>query len=363
MKIIFSGGGTLGPVIPLLAMREAIIKKYPQTKFIWVGTKTGPERDIVKAVNVPFFVISAGKFRRYFSFWNILDIFKILLAFIQSLLLIIKEKPDLLISAGGFVSVPLHWAGFLLGIPAWIHQQDVQVGLANRLMVHGAKKITTALSVSTNNLPKNKTEWLGNPCRDLSVTREQLGAAAKLFNVPPGSPVIFALGGGTGSASINKLLLDALSHWPANWHVIHLIGLDRPVESTERAAAVFPNYHVFKFFTYEMALAYALADVVVARAGFSTLTELAAESKAAVIYPIYGTHQEQNARFFAEAGGVILLEEGTDVGNKLAKIVEELIHNPAQRAQLGAKFNSILPCAKPERIVEIFEEITKQKSA
>lgn len=359
MKIIFSGGGTLGPVVPLLAVREAVAQKYPATKFIWVGTKTGPERAIVENAGLPFFVIGAGKWRRYFSGWNFTDVFKIIISFFQSLYLIWREKPDLLISAGGFVSVPLHWAGYLLGVPSWVHQQDVELGLANRLMFRFAKKITTALRDTASLLPKHKSEWLGNPVRDLTATPAELSAARVRFNIPAGAPVIFALGGGTGSASVNKLVLDAVSEWPPDWHIIHLVGAERPRELTESAAKVFSNYHVYQFFTGEMKLAFALADVVIARAGFGTLTELAALSKAAVILPMYGTHQEANARLFAEHDGIILIAKGTNTGFKLAQIVRELIAKPQKRALLGARFHELLPRANPEKVVAIVEELVE----
>lgn len=358
MKIILSGGGTLGPVVPLLAIREAYLAKYPDTKFVWVGTAGGPEKELVEKNNLPYFAIGAGKWRRYLSPLNILDLFKIAIAFFQSLFFLWQEKPDLVISAGGFVSVPLHWAGAILGVPAWVHQQDVRLGLANRLMFPFAKKITTALSETAALLPAKKTEWIGNPSRELAV--EDIRAARANFGIPEDVPVIFALGGGTGSASINKIILDSLQHWPEDWHVIHLVGRLRPREIAERAAKVFPNYHVYQFFDKEMAAAYAIADVVVARAGFATLSELAMLGKAAVILPMYGTHQEENAGLFAEEGGIMVLEKGTDNGLKLATIVKELINSPEERAALGHKLRELLPRAKPEKIVEIIDSLAKR---
>lgn len=352
MKIILSGGGTLGPVIPLLAVREAVLQKYPDAQFIWVGTRNGPEREIVEKAGLPFFVIGAGKWRRYFSWLNVLDLLRVVAAFFQSFFLIWQEKPDLLISGGGFVSVPLHWAGALLGVSAWVHQQDVRVGLANRLMFPFAKKITTALRDTAARLPEEKTEWIGNPARDLSL----ILPSHHKFNIPENAPVIFALGGGTGSASINKLILEALPQWPKEWQVIHLIGKERPRELSERAAGAFPNYHVYQFFTDEMKDAYAIADVVIARAGFSTLTELAALSKAAVILPMSGTHQEENAELFAEHQGIITLTAVAD-GLKLAQVVKDLMLDPERRLRLGKKLHEILPRAKPEKIFAIVEEL------
>jgi len=357
MKIVFSGGGTLGPVVPLLAIAESYRAYDAEAKFVWVGTKNGPEKEIVEQYDIPFFTMTAGKWRRYFSWWNFFDIFKITTAFFKSIIFIWQEKPDLLISGGGFVSVPLHWAGWILGVPTWIHQQDVEPGLANRLMARFAKKITTALRDGVDKFYIKKTEWLGNPSRDL--TGANLVEARKRFNIPEGSPVIFALGGGTGSSRLNEMVLEALPAWPRDWQVIHLVGKERPSELQTRAVGVFPNYHVYKFFTTEMREAYGLADVVIARAGFATITELAALSKAAILLPMAGTHQDKNVKMFADNNAVIALNENTDNGLKLAQIVKVLINDNEQRLRLGRRLNEVLPRAKPEKIVEIINELVK----
>ncbi len=355
MKIVFSGGGTLGPVMPLLAVAEICRARDPATQFVWVGTKTGPERELVEKYGIPFFAIGAGKWRRYFSILNFFDLVKITIAFWQSLFFLWQEKPDLLVSCGGFVSVPLHWAGAILGIPAWVHQQDIRIGLANKLMFPFARKITTALRDNLGKLPAKKSEWIGNPSRDLRIA--DVRESRKKFNIPEGAPVIFALGGGTGSASINQIVLEALGNWPKDWHVIHLVGRERPHDLAERAAEVFSNYHVYQFFTDEMKDAYAVADVVVARAGFATLAELAALSKPAVIVPMGGTHQEDNARYFADRQAVILLPEQIDGGLKLTQIVKELIADPTKLARLGKRLHELLPRAKEEKIVEIIDSL------
>lgn len=357
MKIILSGGGTLGPVVPLLAIAESYRKHDPAAEFIWIGTKNGPEKQLVDENNIPFIAIGAGKFRRYFSFLNVIDIFKFFIAFFQSLIILWREKPDLLISGGGYVSVPLHYAASFLAMPQWVHQQDVRLGLANKLMFPFATKITTALRETTDKLPDSKSEWIGNPSRSLEV--RDVRESRKKFNIPEGAPVIFALGGGTGSASINQLVLSALPHWNSSWHVIHLVGKERPKELAMRMAGVFPNYHVYEFFTEEMKDAYAIADVVIARAGFSTLTELAVLSKTAIILPMFDTHQEDNAKMFADHGGIVLLDKASNNGLKLAQIVKDLIEVPEKRQELGSTLHRLLPRAKPEKITQIVEELTK----
>lgn len=358
MKIIFSGGGTLGPVTPLLSIMEAYKEVDKDAQFIWVGTADGPEREVIKAYHMPFFVIGAGKWRRYFSWANAFDIFKVIIGFFQSIMLLWHEKPDLLISAGGFVSVPLHWAGAFLGIPSWIHQQDVRPGLAIRLMVPVAKKVTTALKETMRFFPKRKTEWLGNPVRYFAPENRE--EACKKFGIPnTAETIIFALGGGTGSHSINKMILEALPAWPRNWHIIHLTGKERPGELQHKAMQTFTNYHVYDFFTSQMASAYSIADIVIARAGFGTLSELAYFSKASIVMPMPHTHQEENVVFLEKQHAIIRLYEEVDTGLKLAHVVSDLVRNNDTRRALGTKLHDLIPIAEKDRMVKIIHFLTK----
>ncbi len=356
MKIIFSGGYTLGPVTPLLAVFDILKEKYPQTEFLWLGTKNGPERTLVEERGIKFLVLPSGKFRRYLSFWNIIDAVMIICGFFKSLKIMWQENPDLCISAGGFVSVPVHWSAWLFGIPTWVHQQDVKVGLANRLMAPFAKVITTALEENLKNFSAKKTVWLGNPVRQriLAGTKD---SALKRFNLRPDMPVIFAMGGGTGSMRVNQLIIQSIQHLKGLCQVIHLSGKERPQELVERALGLFSDfYQVHKFFTEEMKDAYAAADIVISRGGFGSLSEIAALGKPAIIIPKSG-HQEENARFLAEAGAVILVDERTADGNYLAKVIKELLADSVKQKQLAIQLKKMMPVAEKDKVLRVVDNI------
>ncbi|MFH1789993.1 MAG: UDP-N-acetylglucosamine--N-acetylmuramyl-(pentapeptide) pyrophosphoryl-undecaprenol N-acetylglucosamine transferase [bacterium] len=357
MKILLSGGGTLGPVAPLLAIYEVYKKHNPKCKFIWVGTKLGPEREIVEQYNLPYFTIICGKWRRYFSFQNFIDVFKFIVGVFQSLIILWHEKPNLLISAGGFVSVPLHLSAALLGIPCWVHQQDARVGLANKIMGLTAKVITTSLRDSAKKFNSKKTKWIGNPVRDLSV-KDAL-QSRKNLNLDEKAPVILAMGGGTGSNKINKLVVESLPHLDRKWQVVHLTGLNRPDEQALGAQKTFLNYHPHKFFSSEMKDAYAVADVVIGRGGFVTISELAALAKPAILLPMSGTHQEENVRMLAKARAAIILDERKVNGLDLAHIIREVLNNKEMSSYLGGRLRKILPPALEKDIVEAVKKAIK----
>lgn len=358
MKIILSGGGTLGPVAPLIAIYETYKKHHPFCEFVWVGTRQGVEKELLKKAEMKYIALPAAKFRRYFSLWNILDIFRLAIAFFVARTLLKKEKPNLCISAGGFVSVPLHWAAASLNIPTWIHQQDVRPGLANKMMAWTADKITVATADGLAAMKKRKKITLfGNPSRYMAAADRD--EAKKHFLIPPEAPTIFVTGGGTGAARLNDLIVDALPYLPKNWRIIHLIGSERAAAKEEALALVDPNYRFYKFFTDEMPLAYAAADLVVCRGGFGSLTELAALRKTAVIAPIWGSHQVDNVKPLVRAEAVAMINETKTDGKELACLLVDLMNNPAKRKQMGENLHHALPVASEEKIVEMIEELAK----
>lgn len=358
MKILFSGGGTLGPVTPLLAIHEILARAFSAPEFLWAGTHDGPERALVEARGIPFVTMASGKVRRYASLWNIIDIFCLLAGFLQALLLLAEEKPDLCISAGGFVSVPIHMAARILGIPAWVHQQDARIGLANRFMAKIAAVVTTSLRAQAEKFPSGRARHLGNPVRS-DILAGSGGRAREIFGLSGTLPVVFATGGGTGSARVNELVAGAAGHLEGAAEIIHLIGSDRSKEDVERAAKLYPFYHVYRFFAEEMADAYAVADIVVARAGFGTIAEAAALRKPLVLIPKEG-HQEKNARFLAEAGAAVVLNQDSASGNHLARALKDLLANPARCAAMGERLHSLLPAASENSIIAIARELLKK---
>ncbi|PIT86204.1 MAG: UDP-N-acetylglucosamine--N-acetylmuramyl-(pentapeptide) pyrophosphoryl-undecaprenol N-acetylglucosamine transferase [Candidatus Magasanikbacteria bacterium CG10_big_fil_rev_8_21_14_0_10_43_6] len=358
MKIIFSGGGTLGPVTPLLALHEMIAEEYTNASWYWVGTKRGPERELVEAKGIPFRTLSSGKFRRYISFWNVIDIFRVGIGFFQSVHFLWKENPDICISAGGFISVPVHWAAWLLGIPTWVHQQDVRVGLANKLMAPCATVVTTSLKGQVALFSKKKAVWLGNAVRRevFAGTKKE---GLKRFALDGTLPVLFVTGGGTGSMRVNQLIVEAVQHLDGICQIIHLTGKERPQELIAPTDRQFSYYHPFVFFTEEMKDAYAVADLVISRGGFGTITEIAALGKPAILIPKPG-HQEENVRMLRDADAVMVIDEQTSNGNHLARAIKEFFADAERASAMGKRLQGLLPPAKKSDALDILEKVLRQ---
>ncbi len=356
MNILFSGGGTLGPVTPLLAIADVIREKYPDARLLWVGTPDGPERALVEASGMQFFSFSTGKIRRYLSWQTVIDIPRFVGSLGRAYELLSRERPVACISAGGFVSVPIHLAAYFLRIPTWIHEQDVRTGLANRMMAPGAKKITTALAEEVKNFPPRKTSWLGNPVRsEISLGNRE--HALVRFHLHPDKPVVLIMGGGTGSARINALAIEALPHLLEFCQILHLTGQERPQEAVDRAKQLFPDgYHPEQFLTHGMGDAYAVADVVVSRAGFGSLSELAVAKRAILLIPKSG-HQEENAETLRQAGAAAVIDERVATGAMLAGEIKALILDANQRRTMGEKLSALLPRATTAAILGIVQSL------
>lgn len=311
-KILFSGGGTLGSTTPLLAIQEKL--DHSKHDFIWIGTRFGPEEKLIEDKQIKFYQIFSGKIRRYFSVKNLIDPFKALIGLFQSMYILIREKPDVCISAGGFISVPVHLSAWLLNIPTWVHQQDVQPGLSNKIMAKFANKVTVALEESQKHFSNPNTECIGNPVRE-GVFQGREEGAKRLLNLQLDKPVIMALGGGTGAEEVNELILGSIEDLDG-FEIIHITGPMRDSREAKKIEENYSNYHSEEFLGGNMKHAYSAADFVVCRAGFSTLSELTALNIPAVLVPKEG-HQQLNAKVFSDSKKFINFKEKNTTVDKL----------------------------------------------
>lgn len=331
ISAVFCGGGTLGPVTPLLAVAKEIAVRAPGSRLTWIGTTDGPEARLVGAAGIPFHAVSAGKLRRYFSLSNFTDLFRIGRGFFQSLALLRRFRADVVVSAGGYVAVPVTWAAGILRIPVHVHQQDVLPGLANKLSLPFTSSLSVALESSVADFAGRKPVWTGNPVRPeiLTGSREE---GMRLFALDAAVPTVLVLGGGTGAAGLNALTRDALPALTAAANVINVAGTGKVAALRDAPA----RYRQYELLVAEMPHAFAAADVVVTRAGMGVLTELASLGKPAVIVPMPQSHQSANARAFADAGAGTLLDERTATPESFSGTVLGLLGDRARRDAMSA---------------------------
>jgi len=365
MKVLFSGGGTMGSVMPLLALKNDLQKE--NAEFLWIGTRKGPEKQVVEKAGIEFKGISAGKLRRYFSFKNFAIPFLMTCGFFQSFFAILKFKPDIILTAGGFVCVPVVQAGWILRKKIIVHQQDLKVGLANKIMKAFATKITVSFEELKKYFPAKKVVVTGNPVRKMIFSGSK-ESAQKRFSLEAEVPVLLIIGGGTGALAINKLTRQILADLVEFCQVIHITGKGKSafVTSFARASDVkkasanrHPRYHMFDFMHEELADAYAAADLVVSRAGFGALTELAALGKSTILIPLSNEDQLNNAKYFADKEAVIVLNQNNLTEQVLLKQIKNLINNTEMSMKLSGNIKEIMPKDANLKYIQLINKLVK----
>jgi UDP-N-acetylglucosamine--N-acetylmuramyl-(pentapeptide) pyrophosphoryl-undecaprenol N-acetylglucosamine transferase len=352
MKVLLTGGGTGGSVTPLLAIVEEIKKRLKEVEFLFIGTRKGiPEKSLVSFYNIPYKGIYSGKLRRYFSWRNFIDPFLTILGFIQSIFIIKKFKPNIILSAGSFVSVPVVLAGWVLKVPSLIHQLDLKPGLANLLLKNFAKRITVTFDESLKNFPKGKTILTGNPIRE-EILKGNKERAIRKFNLDKNLPTLLIIGGGTGAEKINELVWQTINELVKFCQIIHLVGPSKlKIKNIN-----LKNYHPIEFVIKEIADFYQVSDLIVSRAGMGVLTEIISLAKPVILIPLPDSPQEKNAKYLEERKAAIVLDQKKLTPEVFLNEVKKLILKKEKLEELS--FN-ILKLAKPDANEKIVDEILK----
>ncbi|MCF7860074.1 glycosyltransferase [Patescibacteria group bacterium] len=340
--IIISGGGTGGPSMVPLALAQAYRELNANTHFVFFGNDKSLDQDLfadnLQALQADYYALPSGKWRRYFSWHNFSDIIKIYSAFFRAYYYLRKLKPDLIISAGSFASVPLVWAGKILKIKILVHQQDIRPGLANRLMAPWADKITVCFEKSLADYGK-KALVIGNPSEAMAVTEDSKNVLRTKFKLSSDKPLLFITGGASGALAINKLIFTALPYLSTDWQIVHQIG-----QGKDEDAPVQNNYQIYPNIAQnDFTALVACADIVISRAGLGALTTLAALARPSIIIPMPNSHQENNAAYFQAKEAVLVLMQAELNGQKLAKEIETLYQDENKRMRLAYNISSVLP--------------------
>jgi len=351
MKILFAGGGTLGSVNPLLAVCEEIRHTNKEWDCFWVGTRKGPERRMVEKRNIAYEWVPQAKLPRYASLYLFLLPFNLAIAFIRSLFVILTIKPDVVMGAGSFVSVPVVWAGWVLRKKVLIHQQDIRPSLSNRLTSFCAERITVSFERSLRDFPRAKTVHTGNPVR-IELNHGSKERGRDRFHIKNSDrPVLLVMGGSTGAQRINNWVWDHLDDLVRESELIHITGQGKGEPERKH-----DHYHQVPFLSSEMADVLALADVVVSRAGIGTISELSFLGKAAILVPMPDTHQIDNAAHAAGCHAAFFFREDQLDDQALEKILH-LVSSTVERAGLGSKISGLMPRDSRQKMVGILESI------
>lgn len=362
MRILLTGAH----FTPAVAVIEEL-KKYPDVSIIYVGRKTTQEGDsslsqesrIIPKLGVKFIPIITGRLQRSFSIYTIPSLLKIPIGLLQALYIIFTQKPDVILSFGGYVAVPVVFSAWLFSIPILVHEQTLVSGLANSISSLFADKVALSFKSDSNN---QKYIFIGNPLREVVKKIENnLGEFREVFKSAEKEklPVILVTGGNQGSHIINKTIEDCLDRLTKFAYIIHVTGENKfkDFERLEKSGKSGGRYIVKKWIGKEYVTILRNIDLVVSRSGINTLTELAYLGKPALVIPfepLFRMEQYKNAKYFEKLGLVkilpqsklsssnlienimIMLKDLTVFNNQAAKAKQVVIPDAAKRLALEA---------------------------
>ncbi len=320
-RIVFTGGGTAGHVTPNIAL-------IPKLKSLgydihYIGSYEGIERKLIEDYRIPYYGISTGKLRRYFDLKNFSDPFRVIKGFMEAKQVLKTLKPDIVFSKGGFVSVPVVRAASSLKIPCIIHESDMTPGLANSLCIPVAQKICCNFPETLQKLPEEKAVLTGSPIRaELTKGNKEKGLSMCGFH--SGKPVIMVIGGSLGAAGINTLVREALPKLLDDFQIVHICGkekIDNLLLSTD-------GYKQFEYVKEDLKDLFAMADIVISRAGANAICELLALRKPSLLIPLPARasrgDQILNAKSFEAQGFAMVADEDYLTAVTLTEKVHEL---------------------------------------
>jgi UDP-N-acetylglucosamine--N-acetylmuramyl-(pentapeptide) pyrophosphoryl-undecaprenol N-acetylglucosamine transferase len=366
VNIAFTGGGTGGHIYPGLAVASELKEQLSDYDILifWIGSRTGMDRSIVEESGIKFFGVPSGKLRRYFSLKTAVDFFKVIASFFAARKILKKQKPCLLFSKGGFVSVPPCAAAASLGIPVFTHESDFSPGLATKINVRfvlpkGARtsgKIFTAYENTKRFFPNKYHPFIifsGNPVR--ASFRNAAPDKARIFlRVKDDARILLVLGGSQGAREINELVRASLGGLTEVYTVVHQTGMNTRWDLEENE-----KYKPYSYIKDEMPDVMAASELIIGRSG-AGIWEWAVCEKPMILIPLRGSgtrgDQVENAQYFEKKGAAVVLT-GSEVNpDNLARIVKTLAQDDEKRRTMSQNSGKIGECDSAGIIARILAQ-------
>ncbi|MBD3300342.1 MAG: undecaprenyldiphospho-muramoylpentapeptide beta-N-acetylglucosaminyltransferase [Candidatus Moranbacteria bacterium] len=368
MKVLLLGGGTGGHLYPLLN----VTKKFKELKgnrveFLYIGPKNRFSKQILEDNGIKVKGIFTAKWRRYFSLRNFLDIFLFPLGFFQSLVHVLFFMPDVVFSKGGYGSVAPTIAARLYWIPILIHESDTVPGMANRFMASLADKVAIYFEGTKEYFRAKKVFLVGNPVRE-DINQGNVQRAVEIFKLHGNKPVVFVIGGSQGSQFINEQIIKILPGLLQKYQIIHQIGENnfkhlKEFADKRKVDLNQSDYHPFEYLGQEIIHAYKICNLIVSRAGATTIAEIAAVGRPSILVPLAGganNHQLENAYYVGKSGGAFVMEERNFQGDLLLHKIDQILSSDYLCQKLSASIRNLYYPNASDKIVEALLYLSKE---
>jgi UDP-N-acetylglucosamine--N-acetylmuramyl-(pentapeptide) pyrophosphoryl-undecaprenol N-acetylglucosamine transferase len=363
MKVLFASGGTGGHILPVIAVKEELEKLAQVQKvgleFLLIGQLDEVAKELLTAHNIPYKAVYAGKIRRYFALDNFWDIFRGFWGLVQSQWYIWKFMPDVTFGKGGYASVPGVLISWVYQIPTLIHESDSIPGLANKFLGNFASVVAVGFPNVAKVFGKKKTSIVGNMTHP-DIAEGSRDEAGRIFELTFEKPILLIVGGSQGAKIINEVIWKILPELLELVEIIHIVGKNNMDEarSVARSLEVYQDrlYHYAGFLDSEMKHAYAATDLVISRAGASSIADICLTHKPSILVPIQvdAGQQRSNAYEMAEIGASIVLEEPNFTPHIVLEKINELLQQPDIMQTMSEQ---TVEFATPDAAARIAEEL------
>jgi UDP-N-acetylglucosamine--N-acetylmuramyl-(pentapeptide) pyrophosphoryl-undecaprenol N-acetylglucosamine transferase len=363
MKIVISGGGTGGHIYPALALIREIQKETIDAQFLYIGTKRGLESDLVPRENIPFKSIHITGFKRKLSFENVRTIFRFLKGVGDTKKILKEFKPDVVIGTGGYVCGPVVYAAAKLNIPTIIHEQNSVPGLTNKFLSRYVKKIAVCFEEAEDYFPKDKVVFTGNPRASEVIGKDGIKGLISA-GLSTTIPAVLIFGGSRGARPINEAVIKSLSEFSEKPYQILYITGEVHFEDVKKEVELVgnPKNVVIKPFIHNMPEVLAGIDLVVSRAGATTLAEITSLGIPSILIPspyVTNNHQEKNARSLSDHGAAVLLLE-KDLNNKsLVQHIDRILLNENHLREMKMKSKKIGVPDSASRLYQLMVQLVQ----
>lgn len=329
MRVIISAGGTGGHIYPALAIVNKIKEKEPNSEFLYIGTHNRMEKDIVPKYNIPFEAIKIYGFNRKNPFKNFKTIACIFKAIRRSKKLIKAFNPDVVIGVGGYVTVPVIYSAKKLGFKTFIHEQNSTPGKANNFLAKYADNIFVSFKSSMKYFPNNKVIFTGNPCSEDALKKEAIDK--RELGLDPHKKLVLFVMGSLGSSKVNDALYKAIPSFKnKDYEILFITGNDL---YEDMAKLEYPDNVKIVPFINGLTRVMKVTDVMVSRAGATTLSEVISLNVPTILVPspyVPDNHQFKNAMDLVNKKAAVLIEEKNLNSDNLVKEIDNLINNPKE---------------------------------
>ena len=364
MRIVVSGGGTGGHIYPALALIREIQKNEKNCSFLYIGTEKGLESTLVRRENIPFKAIEITGFKRKLSFDNVKTVIRFLKGVSESKKMLKEFKADVVIGTGGYVCGPVVYAAAKLGIPTIIHEQNSVPGLTNKFLSRYASKVAVCFPEAASFFPESKTVFTGNP-RASEVLGFSGKQGIKKLDLDVNKATVLVVGGSRGARPINDAILKVMAELKEKpYQLIYVTGdvhYEKVIEELQLIGS--PENVTVKPFIHNMPEVLAGVDLVVARAGATTLAELTALGVPSILVPspyVTNNHQEKNAKSLVDHHAAKMILEKELTGSKLLENIDEILLSSENLNSMKEAAKSLGVPDASRKLYAIMQEITSK---